>query len=137
MKSFKLKKMETVSNITKDIKIIIEKVPNEQIKVFNVNKRISDKSITLFDGINTIETEGSKIGELGKKIISRLFEIEGVEHVFLHLYSLTITKAKAFTWDELESDIKKVITFSIKEYIPDKNEINEVICAAEDLLKNK
>lgn len=118
-----------------EIKILVETVPNEQMKVFNINKRISDKSISMFEEIYDIESEGEKIGKLGKTLIGRLLHIEGLEKITLNPYSLSITKGKAFDWVELESNIKKVIEFTIPEYIPDKNEVADILNCAEEVLK--
>jgi len=55
----------------------------------------------------------AQVGPLGAEIVRGLMRIKGITTVWIHPYSLQVTRARAYTWDELEPRICTVITRAI------------------------
>jgi len=93
-------------------KIIIEKHPDSNRKIYHVNFEISN---TVIEDFKRPLRESSKpyldkLGPTGKRIIKKLFEIEGISEVFIKPYEITVSKGNAFSWVKIDPLIIKVLS---------------------------
>lgn len=89
------------------MRVRIEFFPNPNCVTFHIDKRVTDKSIEIFDmGPNWKAEEQPQL-------VKDLFIIEGVDHITLRQYEVGLVKADVFEWDEIvpkaEAMIKKAM----------------------------
>jgi len=89
-------------------KIIEECVLNEDVRCFHLNTEISksviERIIRNQDKCSLSEAYKA-IGPIGEKIIQEVMAINGIEHIFIQPFNITVTKGRAFEWKEIEEKI--------------------------------
>lgn len=83
-------------------RIVIEHFPNDLIREFHVNERISSEK--LYDSLPGADALKYRIGEVAPSTIQTalsFYEIEGVTSVSLDVYEARIIISPAFDWDEI------------------------------------
>lgn len=72
---------------------------------YGVNVLISLRRIEKFDRpLNTGDFEELKaVGPVGSALAARILSVEGNLRLFIEPYSITITKAEAFDWDDIDA----------------------------------
>jgi len=97
----------------KEDKVVVLKrdTQNEDFKEFHVKARLSKKHIDVFDfpladhDMKDIES----LGYVGKCIIEGLNEIDGIDSAYIQPYSLSVSKSRVFSWDEILPDIYRIL----------------------------
>lgn len=113
------------NNRSSSLRIGIESPPNPQVRVFHINRKISDMHILSFTF--PINDKADKenlevIGETGQSIVKRLNEIEGINEIYVKAYGISVEKAPMFDWSSLEPQIVVVL----KETLQNQGEEAEV-----------
>ncbi len=89
-------------------RIKIETVPNPDIRVYHVTTEISRYSIHNFWRPlhrDSSEKYLEEVGEIGTQLLNEVFALPGVNEVFIKPYELSVTKAGAFDWEDIEPGI--------------------------------
>lgn len=87
-------------------RIVIEQFPNDLIREFHVNERISSEK--LYDSLPGADALKYRISEVTPPTIQTalsFYEIEGVTSVSLDIYEVRITISPAFDWDEITPQV--------------------------------
>lgn len=89
------------------IKVIIEADLNLDYREYHVKSRISEIHIEKFDfPLQDYDlTDLESLGSVGQKIVEHLATIEGIEKIFIKRYKLSVVKATAFDWEDVETDV--------------------------------
>lgn len=87
-------------------RIVIELFPNDLIRDFHVNERISSEK--LYDSLPGAEALTYRINDHAPSTIQTalsFYEIEGVTSVSLDIYEVRITISRAFDWDDITPQV--------------------------------
>lgn len=99
------------------LKIKTQNHPNEKAKTFHLNNRISFSNIHHFMDGDIDISDIEEVGNVGCKIVERLFNIDGINSIFIGKYEMDIHLAEMFDWTpELEKAVFDTIQFTIDEY---------------------
>lgn len=101
------------------MKCIVEYYPNENVVGIAPKVQVSDYFFASFHKGRTIDEELSftdgEIGETGRAIVSGILNIAGVSEVSLRSYSILVTKAKAWTREEIADDVVLLLSMILGE----------------------
>ena len=89
-------------------RIVVEIVPNPDIRRYHLNFQISETTIHRFSVplMNHQEHHLKEVGAVGAKLIRGLaLGIDGIVDISIHPYSVSITIGSAFRWQDLEGKI--------------------------------
>lgn len=107
--------------------IKVETHPNQYRRTFHIKEKVAFKENNMYDDDINLESDKDKLGELGIKLVSRLFAILGVDSVTISKYDIGVGIAKAFDWEEdnLENAVKETILVTIDNFKNAKNQQDE------------
>ena len=101
----------------KSVKVTVEHVPNAEVRIFHVNRKICNKSIVHKEGISELMSETREIGEVGTQILQQMFQqVDGLEEVFVKYYSVSIKISRMFDWQKIEMQVINLMISIIEEY---------------------
>lgn len=96
-------------------KIVVVHVLNPQVRQFETAFPVSRAHINHFPfplqegpGWGT-ERELTAIGPIAETLLRNLNEIAGIKEVFTNLYSITVTKGRAFDWEDIEPPVLEAL----------------------------
>ncbi|MCL5016506.1 MAG: NifU N-terminal domain-containing protein [Patescibacteria group bacterium] len=89
--------------------VTVCRFPNESIREYNVRVEISQSPRESFQRPlrDSSETYLTAVGEVGADLVRRLMAVPGVTEVAIYPYTVRITKAPSFSWEETEALVKK------------------------------
>lgn len=85
--------------------VVVEKFPNECVRVFNVKAKVIESGYKQFSCIE--ELDGNLIEDRCTKLVRSILELDGVADVSLSKFEVRVVIGKAFDWEEdnIERDI--------------------------------
>ncbi len=103
--------------IDNDLVCIIETVKNPNCHIFHTPFEISDSSINSFYRPLTGDDNErlNELGETGKELIERVFDINGITEALITPYRLSIIRATCFDWESLDPQIVGILKEILKE----------------------
>ena len=103
--------------------ILTETYPNTRVKTYHVSFQISNTVIETFRRPIRPSSDQylNKVEYPGKILVRRLLKIDGVTEVTIRPYSVGITVAKLFRWDDVESDIYQIFDEMFGPYLEFRN----------------
>lgn len=97
-------------------RIVIETMPDDggypYFQVFHTNERISDRRY--FDGdfrdgqLQPI-LDRNPVPSAVNQFVTELYAVDGIEKVHLDVYEVTLYVGKAFTWQQVEPSVTRII----------------------------
>lgn len=116
----------------------IEFHPNSDCVTIHLQKRLINKMIESFNSPDEkirVYRDNVVIKKLDPPIfVKRLWEVDGIEHIYLHPYSVGITKGTAFDWNDMLERI--IIILNLELFSSSEPEqLGEPIRPSEELLK--
>lgn len=77
----------------------------------------------------------TEVGDLGRAILTRLFQIDGIIKVTIEPYKLAIAIAEMFFWPNMEAKVKSTILNVITEFVEEDEMEKRVIATGRALKK--
>jgi hypothetical protein len=103
-------RMHRLRSARKQLTVTVEIVPNEQIRVFHFDIRVSDDSIARFDHpVDKLSEDFKRIGPVDQKLVVALMGIDGVVRTVFLPRGLHVEIGKAFCWHDVEKQVLRVI----------------------------
>ena len=98
-------------------RISIEIVSNPKVRVYNVSREISLYPIHIFYRPLTDKSHQklNEVGEAGTQLLRELFDLPGVNTIFISPYELQVEKAKLFGWEDIEPRIMEALKKTFRE----------------------
>lgn len=97
-------------------RVVIEQVPNDLIRIFHVNERISSE--TLYDSLPGVDNLGRfGVRDHNPSTIQTalsFYDIEGVTSVSLDIYQVRVTISRAFDWEDIEPLVVDLVRKHLK-----------------------
>ncbi len=92
------------------IEVFVRQCVSPHIRLYEVfGQVLSDSEEEYFSFPITRNTANKRaweaIGPIGRKLISRLHRIDGIEEVFLTYTTVTVVKARTVSWEYIEANV--------------------------------
>lgn len=107
----------------RDLKIVVEELPNKLVRVFNLNQVIGDDGHAMFFFPLDKESRDFKnVGLRGQALVERLFEKnDTIDYITLKPYEVDILLFDGCKWTpELEAKVKEAIKAAVLTPVPSK-----------------
>lgn len=107
-------------------RIVVETVPNQQCRPYNINMAISESRINSFDFPlrDTSDKYLGELGPIGQGIVRKLNQVPGIVSVSISLYCAQIIIGKAFMWED--DGIDEAVIEALKDAFGDRRDEVEI-----------
>ena len=89
--------------------INIERVPEPDIRVFNVSEMVFDGIIAVIERPLKDSEDYSKLDDPAREIVFRVMNLNGIKQITINTHSFSVEKGTAFNWKNLERKIIPII----------------------------
>lgn len=92
-------------------RIVVETLPNLAFRNYHVNKEVSKAYLeTFYRPIrSTSEPHLKEVGPMARRIVETILAIPGVVEVGMHPYKIHVQVGNAFSWEDIDPQITKVL----------------------------
>lgn len=92
-------------NTVSHLKIGIMKNPFGDKRTYHTNKRLTRMNMRFIFPLQFPIIGFDDLGTIGKDILNRISEIDGIVEATINLYEIKIEKGKMFDWDKMDEEI--------------------------------
>lgn len=96
---------------SREKRIVVNIVPNENMRIYNVNAIISNAEFESFSfPIHSCSKRNfKKIGKTGESIVKEVLGIKGCISIYIEPTRITVEKGTAFVWESIHPKIIKIL----------------------------